>query len=347
MAIQINLRRTALPWLAVVAAGLLIGCGGLGDLGFMRSTTGGGGSATTPPGGYVSGTLPADSILYSVESDSGTQIRAIGGDGQNDRIYASLPPGFGPFAPSPVTADWLFAWSPNGTDTRLYRNTVVSDDGASPLFETSFGVIYTVQITPDGRHAVFAASSDFTTTSLYVVNLMGAEEPRLLDVGDHPSLSPNGSMVAYSKPNASGSSICVMPVTGGASTAITSSGSDVLPQWSRDGQKIVFSGNRGDDNFDLYSVKPDGTGLTRLTSTPLVSELGASYNSLGTLISYVGIVGVDATAGLYRMAAGGGPPTLLKATADMGVASYWTSPSGRLQALFNGLGQRLRVNLPR
>jgi len=42
---------------------------------------------------------------------------------------------------------------------------------------------------------------------------------------------------------------------------------DIEPDWSPDGEWVVFSSNRG-GNFDLYIMKPDGSELARLTTDP-------------------------------------------------------------------------------
>jgi TolB protein len=43
------------------------------------------------------------------------------------------------------------------------------------------------------------------------------------------------------------------------------------PAWSPDGAKIVFSTNRdGFFNFEIYVMKADGSGQTRLTNNPSV-----------------------------------------------------------------------------
>ena len=40
-----------------------------------------------------------------------------------------------------------------------------------------------------------------------------------------------------------------------------------FPQWSPDGERILFTSNLGGD-FDLYTVRPDGTDVRRLTHAP-------------------------------------------------------------------------------
>src|SRR6187431_385365 len=46
---------------------------------------------------------------------------------------------------------------------------------------------------------------------------------------------------------------------------------DYNPAWSRDGQWIVFTSERN-GSADLYRVKPDGTGLQRLTVNPAYDD---------------------------------------------------------------------------
>jgi Tol biopolymer transport system component len=42
---------------------------------------------------------------------------------------------------------------------------------------------------------------------------------------------------------------------------------DNVPQWSPDGERILFTRKQG-TNFDIYTIKPDGTDLLQLTSFP-------------------------------------------------------------------------------
>ena len=76
-----------------------------------------------------------------------------------------------------------------------------------------------------------------------------------------PSWSPAGERLVFK----GGRRLFVIPASGGARTALT--GPDYysnFPEWSPDGSRIMFTSNRGGD-FDLYTVRPDGTDLQQLT----------------------------------------------------------------------------------
>ena len=79
-----------------------------------------------------------------------------------------------------------------------------------------------------------------------------------------PSWSPEGDRLVFK----GGRRLFVVPAAGGEPTALT--GPEYysnFPQWSPDGERILFTSNRGGD-FDLYTVRPDGADLRRLTRAP-------------------------------------------------------------------------------
>ena len=76
-----------------------------------------------------------------------------------------------------------------------------------------------------------------------------------------PSWSPDGKRLVFK----GGRRLFVVPAGGGAQVAVTDPGYySNFPQWSPDGARIMFTSNRGGD-FDLYTVRPDGTDLRQLT----------------------------------------------------------------------------------
>ena len=76
-----------------------------------------------------------------------------------------------------------------------------------------------------------------------------------------PSWSPDGGRLVFK----GGRRLFVIPAGGGARTALTGPGYySNFPEWSPDGSRIMFTSNRGGD-FDLYTVRPDGSDLQQLT----------------------------------------------------------------------------------
>ena len=45
---------------------------------------------------------------------------------------------------------------------------------------------------------------------------------------------------------------------------------DNLPGWSPDGSRIVFTRRQADGNYDVFTIRPDGSDLRRLTNSPAV-----------------------------------------------------------------------------
>jgi Tol biopolymer transport system component len=79
-----------------------------------------------------------------------------------------------------------------------------------------------------------------------------------------PSWSPDGTRLVYATSKPPGLSI--LTVDTGAITQLIS-GPSSFPSWSPAGDRIAFGSNR-DGNQEVYSIRPDGTNLKRLTNSP-------------------------------------------------------------------------------
>ena len=60
---------------------------------------------------------------------------------------------------------------------------------------------------------------------------------------------------------------------------------DYQPKWSPDGKWIAFTSTR-DGNYDIYLIRPDGTGLRNLTQHP-AQDKDPTWTPDGTHLTFV------------------------------------------------------------
>lgn len=80
-----------------------------------------------------------------------------------------------------------------------------------------------------------------------------------------PTVSPDGSKVAFSSDRSGKTMIFTMNADGNGVKRLTHAGQfNASPAWSPDGKKIAFAGFEK-DHFDIFVMNADGTGMIRLT----------------------------------------------------------------------------------
>jgi len=186
---------------------------------------------------------------------------------------------------------------------------------------------------PDGRTIAFARGGD-----IYSIRPDGSGQRQLTsgpEVDSVPKVSPNGRYVVFERrATAEGpASLYTVGATGGGLRALTSGGNDREATFAPDGKAITFvrATTVGTEvNNDIYSIRPTGSGLARLTRTGVIDEFAPRYFAAGIVFSRgESTPGPAAYADIYTMRRNG---TKLKEQVA-GVGSAYVedvSPDGKM-----------------
>jgi TolB protein len=172
----------------------------------------------------------------------------------------------------------------SGTGTRaLAHNGILSmrADGANRrvIFDDAERSSVAAVFSPKGDRIAFGLGSFFggmvgrpaTVSNIALVNADGSGL-RLLTTGDvndgFPSWSPDARRLVFRTASALGKGLRILDLTTGQTTVLTDgSYIDNFPSWSPDGSTIAFTRNM-QGNYDIFTIRPDGSGLQRLTTDP-------------------------------------------------------------------------------
>jgi Tol biopolymer transport system component len=88
-----------------------------------------------------------------------------------------------------------------------------------------------------------------------------------------PSMAPDGERFVYRTFGPEGEGLRVKNLRTGVTTSLTTD-YDNFPQWSPHGDLIMFT-RRVKGDYEIFSIKPDGTRLRRLTASPGYNSHGA------------------------------------------------------------------------
>jgi len=182
---------------------------------------------------------------------------------------------------------------------------VMDRNGANPVQLTrSMGRCSGPAWSPEGDQVAFSASAD--GGGIFVMAAEGTETRRVSPRGlpaSSPAWSPEGDRIAFAVDRNHHSEIWVMEADGSDPIQVTESpsGGNQHPDWSPDGEWIVFNSWRNDDesSSDIWTVAADGTEERRLTSSPEMEEYPAWSPDGGRILFTVG------NASLFTMAPDG------------------------------------------
>ncbi len=175
-------------------------------------------------------------------------------------------------------------WSPDGNtivyttytyhkNAKLVNTDLLSYDLKTKkrfLLSWKQGINSGASFSPDGKY-VYLTNSNNDNHDIFRIDSDGKNrvqitKSRLGQLNVEPSVSPDGTKVAYSSDRDGKPMVYTMNADGSNVKRVTFAGNyNSSPSWSPDGKKIVFSGQDG-KHFDIFIMNADGTGLERLTS---------------------------------------------------------------------------------
>jgi len=123
-------------------------------------------------------------------------------------------------------------------------------------------------IAPDGSHPV-----QVTTT---------------FDAALHPSISPDGTRIAFSSPDTGTWYIYLIDADGSNLVQFTDF-SSAVPDWSPDGSRLIFNSDHDDepkDTPDLWAMDLDGTNLVELVDNPPYADFNGQWSPDGKKILF-------------------------------------------------------------
>jgi Tol biopolymer transport system component len=192
---------------------------------------------------------------------------------------------------------------PDGSDQKVVFDTAGS--GVDPtLVAEGLAGAFRPAWSSDGQWIAFGLGGWFqeravSTAAIWRVRSDGSQAQALTDNSTNagfPSYSADGTQIVYRVWGAE-NGLRILDISTGTTRVLTTE-SDNLPDWSADGALILFTRKTSATNFDVCTIRPDGTGLRVLTSSG-ANDGHAVWNYDGRILYNSGMYGFREEAALY------------------------------------------------
>lgn len=217
---------------------------------------------------------------------------------------------------------------------------------------------------PDGKKIAYYSwrgldgsntnAGESTVWNIWVVNVDGSGDTPITQLtglggaSDTPKWSPDGTKLALRSEraldgsnagNGVATNIWVVNADGSGATALThltgGVGSYDNPLWSRDGTTLIFnSDDPSSSTDDIWSARPDGSGLAQITHNGRTINYATNWSPNGAAILYTSSVPTNGgtspaqSLNIWSMNADGSKQTPLTKLNSSGAAQGMWSPDG-------------------
>jgi Tol biopolymer transport system component len=210
----------------------------------------------------------------------------------------------------------------------------VATGNVAPITDEAESVLWAAW-SPDGSRIAYIREEPGPRSAIVVADADGSHPVQIVEEEDahlpgpdmiDVSWSPDGEKIAYSgRVREHGRTIVIVNADGSGQPVVLD-GIWVSVSWSPDGGRLVLVGFPTNEQFDLYTVRPDGSDLVQLTDDE-VAEHEPSWSPDGAEITFA-TGESDASQDVYVMNADGSNVRKLTDWEGLDLLPVW-SPDGR------------------
>jgi len=233
---------------------------------------------------YPSHSFDGERIVFQRRRNGKGQLLMMAAAGGEPQVL--LADEFDNISPAwrPDNRHILFLSDRRGTSgANVFEIDVAGGSPTQLTFETN--QVFSLSVSADNRVAYVPFWHD---TFLYSVDVASGER-RQLNAHSQSNygarFAPDGRSVVYHSTRTGNSEIWVCYLDGRAETQITDNDSwDLYPDWSPDGERMIFGSDRGGSLFKLFIANSDGGGARMLVDQPIT--LDSQFSPvIGSLVS--------------------------------------------------------------
>ena len=198
----------------------------------------------------------------------------------------------------------IVTMAPNGSDRRVVFDT--TGKGLDPgLVKKGLAGAFQPAWSPDGEWIAFGIGAWFQERARGKAVVMrvrsdGSHFESLTDGRVHsgfPSYSADGKLLVFRVWGKEDRGLRIMDLDDRSVRVLTTE-IDNLPAWSPDGKLIVFTRKTSATNFDICTIRPDGSDLRRLTTSE-ANDAHAVWSADGCILWNSGMFGFRDEAAIY------------------------------------------------